>query len=204
MGPLRKLYTMVDMVRLDVPLQYDTESANDVQLMPRERTAAPQQAERQDKAPRMAWPGGKIVSNAAEASARFVERMSGNFDGFDGRLRIAIRAAAVQGSRWTREELNKRLSQGLQARLDELVDEYKHDPSPESKRRVTMMPSGSAGWRPPWVYIGRSTEGAVSRLPSGAMGSDGERRATEAGRWCATSCSGKQRATMRRRRFGAS
>eukprot|EP00966_Prymnesium_polylepis_P084259 1950484-Prymnesium_polylepis.1 len=62
--------------------------------MPRKATDAPQQAEIRDVAPRMAWPGGKIVSNAAEACARFFERMSGNMDALDDKLRTAIRAAA--------------------------------------------------------------------------------------------------------------
>eukprot|EP00966_Prymnesium_polylepis_P116665 2696597-Prymnesium_polylepis.1 len=78
----------------------------------------------------MAWPGGKIVSNAAEAGARFYERMRGNMDALDDNLRTAIRAAAEQSDRWTREELNEKLSQGLRARLEELVKEYRHDPSP--------------------------------------------------------------------------
>eukprot|EP00966_Prymnesium_polylepis_P161256 3726663-Prymnesium_polylepis.1 len=61
--------------------------------------------------------------------------MSGNMDALDDKLRTAIRAAADQGDRWTRKDLNKRLSQGLRTRLEELVEKYKHDPSPESKQR---------------------------------------------------------------------
>jgi len=143
--------------------------------MPRKTTDVSQQeGARQDEAPRMAWPGGKIVSNAAEASDRFFERMSGKMDVLDNKLRTAIRAAAVQRSRWTREELNKKLSQGLRARLEELVNEYRHDPSPESRQRVRMIPNRPAEWQPLWVYIGRPSGGAANRLPSGAIGSDGE------------------------------
>mmetsp|Transcript_87692 Transcript_87692/g.263684 ORF Transcript_87692/g.263684 Transcript_87692/m.263684 type:complete len:193 (-) Transcript_87692:184-762(-) len=148
--------------------------------MPRKTTDVSQQeGARQDEAPRMAWPGGKIVSNAAKASARYLERMSGNLDVLDDNLRTAIRAAAVQRSRWTREELNKKLSQGLRARLEELVNEYRHDPSPESRQRVRMIPNRPAEWQPLWVYIGRPSGGAANRLLAEECNNDDESGAAE-------------------------
>eukprot|EP00966_Prymnesium_polylepis_P116548 2693546-Prymnesium_polylepis.1 len=76
--------------------------------------------------------------------------MSGNMNALDDNLRTAIRAAVDQSDRWTREELNEKLSQGLRTRLEELVKEYRHDPSPESKQRVKTIPNRPTEWQQMW------------------------------------------------------